>query len=421
MSQFGLALLDDNVVALVLAAALGLFLGLEREWSEKTAGIRTFSLVSLLAAVFTLLDSQLLLLAGAILVVVFGIILGVQGLLGQEETLSLTTSASLLVAYGVGALVGSGLVLEGVTVAVVSSLLLVLRQELHGVAGALSKEEVQAGAEFAILAFVVYPLLPPEETTIGLAGLSVDIEPRVVWLMVVFVAGIGIVNYAIVRLYGGRGIAVTGFFGGLASSTAVVGTMLDHVNQRPEAARYGVAAVLLSNASMAIRNLAIAVVFTVGAGVLLEAVVPLASVVVVAVAVAAYSADWSESVEIELSSPFTLRYALGIGALFLVVLLVGGFAEAAFGTSGLYLAALFAGLVSSAGATASAVVLYANGSITAIQATVAVLLATVASIVVKVGLTLPSPNRDFSRGVLVWSAVLLASAGAVTGVYVTMV
>ncbi|QLD87802.1 MgtC/SapB family protein [Natronomonas salina] len=421
MTEFGVSLLDDNVVALVLAAALGMFLGLEREWSDKTAGIRTFSLVSLLAAAFTILDSQLLLLSGALLVVVFGIILGVQGLLGQVGTLSLTTSASLLVAYGVGALVGSGLVLEGVTVAVVSSLLLVLRQELHGVAGALSKEEVQAGAEFAILAFVLYPLLPPEERTITLAGLSVDIEPRVVWLMVVFVAGIGIVNYAIVRLYGGRGIAVTGFFGGLASSTAVVGTMLDHVNQRPEAAAYGVAAVLLSNASMAIRNLAIAVVFTVGSGVLLEAVVPLASVVVVAVAVAAYSADWSESIEIDLDTPFTLRYALGIGALFLTVLLVGGFAEAAFGTSGLYLAALFAGLVSSAGATASAVVLYANGSITAVQATVAVLLASAASIVVKVGLTLPSPNRDFSRGVLVWSAVLLASAGAITAAFVTMV
>jgi len=421
MSSFGLALLDDNVVALVLAAALGLFLGLEREWSDKTAGIRTFSLVSLLAAVFTLLESELLLLSGALLVVVFGVVLGVQGLMGQVETLSLTTSASLLVAYGVGALVGSGLVLEGVTVAVVSSLLLVLRQELHGVAGALSKEEVRAGAEFAILAFIIYPLLPPEETTITVAGLAVAIEPRVVWLMVVFVAGIGIVNYAIVRLYGGRGIAVTGFFGGLASSTAVVGSMLDHVNQRPEAAAYGVAAVVLSNASMALRNLAIAVVFTVGSGVLFEAVVPLASVIVVGVAVAAYSADWSASVDIDLDTPFTLRYALAIGALFLGVLLVGGFSEAAFGVAGLYVAALLAGLVSSAGATASAVVLYANGSITAPEATVAVLLATAASIVVKVGLTLPSPNREFSRGVFFWSAVLLASAGAVTGLFVTFV
>ena len=47
-------LLSNSVVRLALAALLGLFLGLEREWSEKTAGIRTFSLTSLVAAVFTL-------------------------------------------------------------------------------------------------------------------------------------------------------------------------------------------------------------------------------------------------------------------------------------------------------------------------------------------------------------------------------
>lgn len=420
MSELGVAMLDDNVVALGLAALLGMFLGLEREWSDKTAGVRTFALVSLAAAVFTILDQPLLLVAGAFLVVVFGLILGIQGLLGQVETLSLTTSASLLVAYGAGALLASGNVLEGISVAVVSSLLLVFKKELHGVADALSRQEVQAGTEFAILAFVIYPLLPAGERTITLGGASVAVEPRVIWLMVVFVAGIGIANYAIVRVYGGRGIAFTGFFGGFASSTGVVGAMLDHVNQHPEASSYGVAAVLLSNASMAIRNLAIAVFFTLGAGVLLEAVVPLGAVVVGSVLVAAISADWSEAVEMDLATPFTLRYALAIGALFLAVLLAGGFAEALFGTGGLYAAAVLSGLISSAGATASAVILYTNGQITADEAVIAILLASAASIIVKAGMTAISPNRAFARGVALWSLVLLVGAGAVTAFVVVI-
>ena len=37
--------LQSTVARIVLAGALGLFLGLEREWSHKSAGIRTFSLV----------------------------------------------------------------------------------------------------------------------------------------------------------------------------------------------------------------------------------------------------------------------------------------------------------------------------------------------------------------------------------------
>lgn len=420
MNDVGVALFDSAVATLVLAAALGLFLGLEREYSEKSAGIRTFSLISLVGAVFTLVDQPLLLVAGALLVVAFGVVLGVQGLLGQADTLSLTTSISMLVAYGVGVLVASDFVLEGVTVAVVSSLLLVLKQELHGIVGALSRREVRSATEFAILAFVIYPLLPRGERVITVADASVSIEPRVVWLMVVFVAGISIINYVIVRLYGGRGIAVTGFFGGLASSTAVVGAILDHVNQHNGAVSYGVSAVLLANASMALRNLAIAVFFTLGVGVLVETIVPLVVVMLGAVVIAFISADWSSSVELELDNPFTLRYAVGVGALFLAVLLVGGFAESTFGTSGLYAAALLAGLISSAGATASAVVLYTNGSITATEATVAILLGTAASIVVKAGLSAVSPNRQFARGVVVWSAVLLAVAAAATGLIVVV-
>ncbi|PSP48913.1 MgtC/SapB transporter [Halobacteriales archaeon QH_7_69_31] len=418
MSQPAIAVLDDSVVALALAAALGLFLGLEREWSDKTAGIRTFALVSLAAAVFTILESALLLVVGGLFVVVVAVVLGVEGLLQQADSLSLTTSTTLLVAYGVGALVASGLVLEGVSVAVVSSLLLVLRQELHGVADALSREEVRAGTEFAILAFVVYPLLPATERTVTLGDLSVAFRPRVVWLMVVFVAGIGIVNYAIVRLYGSRGIAITGFFGGLASSTAVVGAMLDHVDQRAETADYGIAAVALANASMALRNLAIAVVFTVGAGVLVEPVVPLGAVILGGFLAAWVSADWTASIDVDLDSPFTLRYALGVGALFFLVLLVGGFAEARYGTSGLYVAALLAGLVSSAGASASAVVLYTGGNVTSAEATVAVILATAASIVVKAGLCAFASNREFARGVAAWSVGLLVAAGAATAALV---
>ena len=230
------ASLDNSVVRVVIAAALGLFLGLEREWSEKSAGIRTFSLTSLVGAVFTIIAEQsplgvALLAIGGVLVIVQGVLLAIQGLRDdQGDSLSLTTSVSLLVAYGVGVLVASGFFVAGVAVAVISSTLLVLKRELHGFAGGLNRKELRSTTEFAILAFVVFPLLPAEEQVFGYT-----LEPRVAWLMVVTVAGIGIVNYALIRNYGGRGIAITGFFGGLASSTAVVGTMLDQVRQDTDA------------------------------------------------------------------------------------------------------------------------------------------------------------------------------------------
>jgi uncharacterized membrane protein (DUF4010 family) len=407
--------LDEPIARLVLAAALGLFLGLEREWSDKSAGIRTLALFSLLGAVFTVVGSEALLAAGAALVVVHGGLLSARGLFDDDEGLSLTTGATMLVAYGVGVLVASGLLIEGVTVAVVSSLLLVLKRELHTLAGSLSRAEVRSASEFAIIAFVVYPVLPAEEVSVDVSGLELAFEPRVVWLLVVTVAAIGIVNYGVVRHYGGHGIAITGFFGGLASSTAVVGTMLDHVRQRPETASYAVAAVLLANAAMAARNLAIAVAFTVSAP-LIGVAAPLGVVVIGSVAVAAYTADWGEPVDLDLETPFRMRYALGFGAVFLLLIVAGGVASARFGAAGLLVTAALAGLVSSAGGTTTAVVLYRSGAVTEETATLAVLLATAASIAVKVALTAGAAERSFFRRVAGYSTALLVLAGAATAV-----
>ena len=401
--------LDSPIARIALAGALGLFLGLEREWSDKPAGIRTYSLITLLGAVFTVLDHEELLAIGGLLVIVQGTVLAIQGLRDEDLGLSLTTSVSMLVAYGVGALTAAGYVIEGVTVAVLSSLLLVLKRELHTFAGGLSREELRSTTEFAILAFVIYPLLPTGDVTIGSGPLAVAIEPRIVWLMVVAVAAIGIVNYAIVRTYGSRGIAVTGFFGGLASSTAVVGTMLDSVRQRPGAVSYAVAAVLLADAAMALRNLAIVLAFTLP-DVLVAAIVPLAIVVVGSVAVAAVSADWNQAVEMDLDSPFSLRNALAFGAMFAVVVLAGGVAQAQFGEVGFYVTAVLSGLVSSAGATASTVSLYRTGSLAHETAVIAVLLATGSSIGVKAALTAAGPSRWFATRVALWSGVLLAES-----------
>jgi len=401
--------LDSPIARIALAGALGLFLGLEREWSDKPAGIRTYSLITLLGAVFTVLDHEELLAIGGLLVIVQGTVLAIQGLRDEDLGLSLTTSVSMLVAYGVGALTAAGYVIEGVTVAVLSSLLLVLKRELHTFAGGLSREELRSTTEFAILAFVIYPLLPTGDVTIGSGPLAVAIEPRIVWLMVVAVAAIGIVNYAIVRTYGSRGIAVTGFFGGLASSTAVVGTMLDSVRQRPGAVSYAVAAVLLADAAMALRNLAIVLAFTLP-DVLVAAIVPLAIVVVGSVAVAAVSADWNQAVEMDLDSPFSLRNALAFGAMFAVVVLAGGVAQAQFGEVGFYVTAVLSGLVSSAGATASTVSLYRTGSLAHETAVIAVLLATASSIGVKAALTAAGPSRRFATRVALWSAGLLAGS-----------
>lgn len=45
-----------SLKSLILAVALGALIGLEREWAQKEAGLRTFSLISLGAALFVIIS-----------------------------------------------------------------------------------------------------------------------------------------------------------------------------------------------------------------------------------------------------------------------------------------------------------------------------------------------------------------------------
>ena len=402
-----LAMLDEDVVKLVLATALGMFLGLEREWSQKSAGIRTFALISLLAAVFTILENDGLLLIGGLLIIAHAVLLAVRSFIDEDVTgLSLTTSVSMLVAYSIGALVASGFFLEAVTVAVLSSLLLVLKRELHQFAGSLSREEVRSAVEFTILAFVIYPVLPTEPIDPWEA-----IYPRLVWSLVIAVSAIGFVNYVLVKKYQGRGFAVTGFFGGLVNSTAVVAEMGKRAASQPGMLGLAVGAILFANAAMAIRNAIIVVVFVPQAALVIG--LPLGAIAITGIVIAIWKADWTAKLDAELTSPFSLRNALTFGGLFLLVLLVSIGAEQSFGARGFLVTAFLAGLVSSGTATTTAVTLVVGGQITNEIAVAGVLAGTAASILVKT-IFAASISRELIRPVLFWNVVLIA-VGTIVG------
>ncbi|QAU12574.1 DUF4010 domain-containing protein [Halorubrum sp. BOL3-1] len=399
--------LETNVAKLVLATALGMFLGMEREWSQKSAGIRTFALVSLSAAVFSLLDEPGLLVVGGVLVISSAVLLAVRSFVEEEiGGLSLTTSASMLVTYGVGVLVARGLFIESVTVAVLSSLLLVLKRELHEFAWGLSREEVRSAVEFTILAFVVFPLLPSE---------TVDplnaVQPRLVWSLVVAVSAIGFVNYVLVKRYQGRGYAVTGFFGGLVNSTAVVAEMAKRAKGRADLGEIAVGSILLANAAMAFRNAAVVAVFVPEAALVVGA--PLGAITVAGIGIAVWRSDWRTTMEAELTSPFSLRNALTFGGLFLLVLLVSAVAERTFGTGGFVATSFLAGLVSSGTSTTTAVSLLGTGQIGVDTAVAGVVAGTAASILIKTAFA-ASIARELVRPVFLWNLLLIV-VGVVAG------
>lgn len=131
----------DLVTRLGLATLVGMIIGLEREWRQKPAGLRTHMLVSLASAAFTIITFELFQASlemapdskGDPVRVIEGVIAGVAFLgagtiiQGRGEVKGLTTGASIWLAGATGLACGGGYyVIAGITVGLAVVILAVL-------------------------------------------------------------------------------------------------------------------------------------------------------------------------------------------------------------------------------------------------------------------------------------------------------
>ena len=109
----------EPLIYLVAALLLGSILGLERTLAHKTAGVRTYGLVSMGSCLFILIARDVVPTAGTFdfdpMRIAAAIVMGIGFLCGgvivfKHDTLQgLTTAAGLWVAAGIGMAVGYGL------------------------------------------------------------------------------------------------------------------------------------------------------------------------------------------------------------------------------------------------------------------------------------------------------------------------
>ena len=135
----------DMVIKLIVALALGLMVGIEREFVGKEAGTKTYSLVTLGAALFTILsfDSNFPDPSRIIAQIITGIgFIGAGLIIFHENKIhGLTTAAGLWTMAGVGVAAGMGYYfLAAVSTLLVLFILFVLRklrleERIHNIAG----------------------------------------------------------------------------------------------------------------------------------------------------------------------------------------------------------------------------------------------------------------------------------------------
>lgn len=127
----------EMVIRLVVAAVLGALVGLQRESAGKSAGIRTLALISLGAALFTVVSIFAFDAADPARIaanVVTGIgFLGAGTIMRRGEGIieGMTTAATIWAVAAVGIAAGSGMYLISVATAILILVLLVLPHTNH--------------------------------------------------------------------------------------------------------------------------------------------------------------------------------------------------------------------------------------------------------------------------------------------------
>jgi uncharacterized membrane protein (DUF4010 family) len=256
------AILPPFFQHLLVTAAIGLIIGLEREFNTHgerahVGGIRTFTLAAMLGYLSGTVA------ANSVLWVIPFTILGFFLLLSviyyyqvRQEGYGLTSELCMLSTLLLGILVSQGYVQESLAVVVVMTALLSVKEQVHGIVKKITEEELFAFIKFAVLALLILPILP--DKSFGPEGLINSLELG--WLVII-VLSISFTGYLLLKFVGQRGILLTAIIGGLLSSTMVTWVFSERSREKPElSASYG-AGIILASSVMFIRAFALAAVF----------------------------------------------------------------------------------------------------------------------------------------------------------------
>ena len=336
------------ISSFLIAALLGLLIGLERERKREQrgslfAGITTFPLIALFGALSseltTLFDSVLILIIAFIPIAIITALAYWRESSGDK--VSGTSHFAVLVTFVLGVLAGHGEHVPALAGAVIVTGILSIRDELRVMVGGLTREDMYAVVQFAAVSLVVLPLVPNEAF-----GPWQVWNPRSIWLLVVLISGVSFVGYLLSKVISAeRGIGFSGIIGGIASSTAVTLSFSERSKSNAPLAMMFASGVLVATAVSMMRLL---VLIGVVEKQLLVTVLPAIVVYCLITAVGGwliFRSNQSASVEgAKLSNPFELRTALKFAVLFALILLISRAAQEFFGDSGVFLASSLAGV-----------------------------------------------------------------------------
>ncbi|HZP13976.1 MAG TPA: MgtC/SapB family protein [Nevskiaceae bacterium] len=401
----------DALGVFALSVGIGLLLGLERERRPQAkAGLRTFALTALLGTGSALIAQQ----APAPWLLPVGLLACALMMIAADrqstEPADTTTTIALLLCFTYGAMLWHGHTRLTVALALATTSLLYFKTELHEVSHKLSRQDIVSFLQFAVITFIVLPLLPDTGY-----GPYQSLNPYRIWLIVVLIAGIGLAGYVALRLRGTEGgAALLGVLGGLISSTATTLVFARKVREEPDRESQSAFIVLIANLVLLVRLAFLATVLAPGA---LPSVAPMlalgmAAGVIVPLRLWRLAAGHASTQELPAKNPVELVPALSFGAIYAGSLVLTAWLSDAFGTKGIYALAPVLGLTDMDAITLSSLKLFNTQQLSGRELAIAIALALASNLIFKASIAGVVGGAVLARRIVLGFACVLAGLAA---------
>ncbi|MBN2368801.1 MgtC/SapB family protein [Candidatus Woesearchaeota archaeon] len=332
-----------------LSIALGALIGIEREKSQQGhkgtdfAGVRTFMMITFFGTLSAYMSSLYFDWLLPVILVCFSVMIMAGYILSSwmNKEVGMTTELSAIVSYVIGITIFTATQEIPILLTIVVTLILSFKTPLHQFVHNLKSNEFFDTIKFLLIAFVILPLLKPIDSF----GPFDSINLYEIWLMVVFVSGLSYIGYVLIKLFGsGRGTILTGFLGGILSSTAVVSSLANKTQEEHGDIVPYVAAAAIASSTMFIRILIEVSILNLG-------MIEKLAFPMILLALAGYfsiSVLWRKKhpgdAHLEFKSPLMLKPALKFGFFYGLILIISNISNVYFGNRGVLIAALISGI-----------------------------------------------------------------------------
>jgi uncharacterized membrane protein (DUF4010 family) len=409
-----------------LAIAIGAMIGVERHWREReadrgqrTAGLRTFTLIGMFGGLAALIELHLAAGAtpnGAVFATLFAITaLSVAAFEFRqsiaEESFSVTTTIAAMLTFALGALAVAGNKDIASAGAVVLLAVLASREMLHAFMRRMKWAELRSAVILLALAFVLLPVIPDQPY-----GPFGGISPARTVTLVIVLCTISYAGYIAVKLLGSaKGEIVAGAVGGLVSSTAV--TVTNARRSKDEDAHKALASgAIAAGAVSLVRTALLAATLAPPLAPLLLPALGAGAAAFLAYALLLARQSGSEHVEQAQKNPFDLGSVLKMAAMLVAIGFLARAAGQMFGSGGVLAVSALSGL-----ADVDAAVVAVTGMIATIPigvAALAISLAVIVNTVAKACYATALGARGFF--VHLWLASIGAAAALGAGLWFSL-